>query len=861
MGQVFLLGHFLIDFLQRASGGTAATGHGSPLPETSTFLLPLMTSSTPFGRTLQGLGFLAMLFPLAAAAQQQPAGSIQGTLLDQANGQPIPFANVVVLRAQDSTFVTGAASGENGSFSLSTLGLGTYIMKASVIGYQGLRRSVALTAATPTVKLGTLKLAPTATQLGGVTVQGERAAVQESLDKKVINVEKDLSSVGGTAVNVLQNVPSVTVAADGTVSMRGSSNITILIDGKPSSAANSGAGGNRLEQIPASSIERVEVVTNPSARYDAAGAGGVLNIILKKQKKDGWNGQAMLNLGSRDKYNPSLSLNRRVGKLNTFGSLDLRDDTYRSRMWSDQFTTLENQELHTYQQGNNIRHTKNYSGRLGFDYTLPANQSLTVTLEPNFNRSSNRGTQLATLSGATNARIGSTFGVEENVDNIEGSVDYRRTWDAHKGRELTANSYYTFLNADVVVAQRNTEGSPDLLEWKQDLQVGLHAVGGQVDYVHPLGEKARFDTGLKGQWQTNSGTDDFLRQQTDGPSFNRLPDRSYAYDFQEYTQAGYATYQQEIEKWTMQGGLRAEYTNTSGQVIGGNGPFKLEYLNLFPSASVARKLSGADQRLQLSYSRRLNRPGFMQLLAFPLYQDQRTYRIGNPTLRPEYINALELGHQVTMGQASLTSTVFYRHTTNAIQRLVRLDTTATRLYGAGAVITAQYAANFGQATSYGAELSLNQPIAKWWRLTASGSLFQNTVTAATGNEANRRVVSGTARLMNSFTPTPKLDIQLTGNYRAAAVTAQGRIAPVGSMDIALRQRLFNDRGAVTFRVSDVFNTQRNRTETFTNDFRATYYNKWESRVAFLGFSWYMGSNKPPKKIENQPQGGGGGFGG
>ncbi|UOQ76884.1 carboxypeptidase-like regulatory domain-containing protein [Hymenobacter sp. 5516J-16] len=171
-----------------------------------------MTTSLSSGRALRGLGFLAMLFPLAAAAQQQPAGSISGTLLDQANGQPLPFTNVVVLRAQDSSFVAGAETAENGRFALEKLGMGNYLLKASAVGYQGLRRTVALTSATPTLQLGPMKLKSTATQLAGVTVQGERAAVQESLDKKVINVEKDLSSVGGTAVNVLQNVPSVTVA-------------------------------------------------------------------------------------------------------------------------------------------------------------------------------------------------------------------------------------------------------------------------------------------------------------------------------------------------------------------------------------------------------------------------------------------------------------------------------------------------------------------------------------------------------------------------------------------------------------------------------------------------------------------------
>ncbi|WP_277227274.1 TonB-dependent receptor [Hymenobacter sp. YC55] len=791
-------------------------------------------------------------------------GSVSGTLLDQKTGQPLSFASVVLLQAHgDSSFVAGAQTADNGAFELAKVAAGQYMLKATVLGYKPLRQLVTLTGTAPAARLGALKLAPTATQLAGVTVQGERATVEESLDKKVINVEKDLSSVGGTAVNVLQNVPSVAVSPDGTVSMRGSSNITILIDGKPT---NTATGGNRLEQIPASSIEKVEVVTNPSARYDAAGGGGVINIILKKQKKDGWNGQATLNLGTRDKYNTSLSLNRRAGKINWFGSYDFRDDRYRSLMNSKQTTILEGQELRVDQNGTNRRHNETHSGRLGFDYTISPEQSLTVSVEPNKNKGLNTGNQLATLTDATGTnRISSSFAVTEDVMNTEASVDYRHTWDAHKGREWTANVSYTNLLADVVVGQRNTEGSIDLREWKQDLDVTLNAASYQTDYVHPLSDKSRVEAGLKGQIMRNDGTDDFLRQAADGPSVERIADRSYAYEFREYTQAGYVNTQHELGKWRVQGGVRAEYTNTSGQVEGGTGKFKLNYLNLFPSATVVRTLPTADQRVQLSYSRRLNRPGFMQLLAFPLYQDQRTYRIGDPTLRPEYINAFELGHQVTIGKASLNSTVFYRQTTNAIQRLVRVDTTATRLYGNGAVITATYADNFGQATSFGGELSYNQPLTSWWRLTASGSLFQTNVTAATGNESSRRTVSGTARLMNSFTPTPKLDVQVTGNYRAAVITTQGRLAPVGSVDVALRQRLFNDRGALTLRVSDLFNTQRNLTEVYTTnagtDFRARYYNKWESRVGYLGFSWYLGSNKPPKKIENQPQGGGGGFGG
>ncbi|TGE28999.1 outer membrane beta-barrel family protein [Hymenobacter metallicola] len=819
-----------------------------------------MNFSSTFCRALRCLGLLVTLAPLGLQAQNTTggAGSVSGVLLDNTNSQPLPFANVVLLRAQDSSFVHGVQTTETGAFALEKVAAGTYLVRATVLGYKPLRRTVALTSATPNVQLGSLKLISTATQLAGVTVQGERAAVVDNLDKKVINVEKDLTSVGGTAVNVLQNVPSVSVDQNGTVSMRGSSNITVLIDGKPSGATNGGTG-TRLEQIPASAIEKVEVVTNPSARYDAAGSGGVINIILKKQRKDGWNGQATGNVGTADKYNSSLSLNRRQGKINLFGSYNMRDDRYRNRNTVDQTAVVEGQTFVVTQDGRSQRHSSSHDGRLGLDYALSPEHSLTFTVEPHMNRGLNTGTQNALLNNTPQVN---TQRVSENVNNVDVSTDYRRTWQAHKGRELNASLGYTNLWANVVIGQQLTSNAVVEPEWKQDLGVKMDVVYNQIDYTHPLDSTSRLDLGLKGQWQTNHGTDDFLRQNTDRPDeYLRIADRSVAYTFQEYLQAGYATYQLQRGKWSYQGGVRAEYTHTQGNVQGGQGAFSLNYLNLFPSATVVRTLPG-DQRLQLSYARRLNRPNFMQLLAFPLYQDQRSYRLGDPSLRPEYINAFEIGHQVSMGGASLSTTVFYRQTNNAIQRLREIDEEATAENGSAGVVTAELNRNFGRTQSYGAELSLNQPLAKWWRLTASGSLFRNTVTALANTEASRSNLTGTARLMNSFTPTPKLDVQVTGTYRAAVITPQGRLLPQGGVDVALRQKLFADRGALTLRVSDIFNTQRQRIEAFgDNGFRASYVNKYETRVGYLGFSWYFGSNKPPKKIESAPQGGGGGFGG
>ncbi|GAA3997147.1 outer membrane beta-barrel family protein [Hymenobacter fastidiosus] len=812
----------------------------------------------PFSWSLRRLTLLFPLLPLALQAQNP--GRVTGSLLDQSTTQGIPFANVVLLSRQDSSFVAGAQTTETGAFAIERVAPGSYLLRASVLGYRPLRKTIAVTGAAPEVRLGELQLHAVATQLAGVVVQGERAAVVDNLDKKVINVEKDLSSVGGTAVNVLQNVPSVSVDQNGTVSMRGSTNITVLIDGKPSGATNGGTG-TRLEQIPASAIEKVEVVTNPSARYDAAGAGGVINIILKKQKKDGWNGQATANIGSQDKYNPSLSLNRRTGKLNVFGSYDLRDDRYRNINNSHQTTVLEQKTLTIDQRGLGQRHNRNHSGRVGLDYTLSPEQNLSITVEPNQTRNNNVGNQLATLRAGSTApsQQENRLYVTEKVNTLDISSDYRRTWAAHKGRELTTSLGYSTVGADVNVGQQLTTETATQPEWQQDLRIRLHAYYGQLDYTHPLDSLSRLDLGLKGQWQQNNGADDYLMlYHPEQPT--RVADRSFTYDFTEYLQAGYATYQTQRGPWSYQGGLRAEYTHTYGQVVGGQGAFDLRYFNLFPSATVARTLPH-DQKLQLSYARRLNRPNFMQLLAFPLYQDPRYYRLGDPALRPEYINSFELGHQATVGSASLSSTLFYRQTNNSIQRIREVDTVATRKNGAGGVVTAELNRNIGQSTSYGVEVSLNQALAKWWRVAASGSLFRNQITAATGTETSRRNLTGTARLQNTFNPTSKLDLQLTGTYRAAVITPQGRLAPQGGIDVALRQRLFNDRGALTLRVSDVLNNQRQRIEAYGPGFAASYYNKYETRVGYLGFSWYFGSNKPPKKIESQPQAGGGGFGG
>ena len=846
-----------------------------------TFLASSVASR--FGRLLLGAAAITLLPLSAATAQTTGAGRVSGRLVEAGTSTPVPFSDVLLLRAADSTFVAVAQTSEQGSFKALNLPYGTYLLRVQDLNYRVLRRRFNLTASTPTIEFPTFGMTTaTATRLGEVVVTGQKATVVEELGKRVINVERDLGSIGGTAANVLQNVPSVSVDMNGTVSMRGTSNLTILIDGKPAGVGNGAAGGPRLDQIPASRIAQVEVITNPSAKYDASGGGGVINLITKKDHKDGTNGTAALNLGTQDKYAGTLSLNRKQGKVNWQAAYDGRDVTYQSHGHAEQTARLllngTPATVTTTQNGIGSERHVNHSLTVGADIELPKNQTLSLSVQPATER--NLEAERQVLTQRTNdGPVTSTRGQQDldvKVKLLEYSGNYRRTWEKHAGRELTANFGGVTIDANVPVVQRQfaEADNPAVAQpgTRQQLNLKANIQFGQVDYVQPLLDgKGRLETGLKFERQSNRGSNTFgyaTSESTSSP-FLDDPTRSLTYTFEQVVPAGYVTLQRPLgKKWSTQLGLRGELTHNGGSIVGGagiaeRGSLAQNYFNLFPSATISRELGkeAGQNRLQLSYARRLDRPNFMQQLPLAIYQDPRSYRLGNPRLRAEYSHNIELGHQLTLGAATLTSTLFARITTDAIQRLRYVDTLATRLAGLGAgLVTAETYLNAGTTTNLGAEFSLSQPLAKWWRINASTSLYRAQI-ASNGLGTNRQALVGTVRLTNNLTIRPTLDVQLSGNLRSAQIMAQGRQLPQGQVDLALRQRLFSDRAALTLRLADMLNTQQNRSEINTDALTSYRYNKDESRVAWLGFTWYLGASKAkPGRIESAPQGGGG-FGG
>ena len=822
-----------------------------------------------FGLLLPALwGLGGCLLPTASVAQ---TGAVRGTLLDAGSREPLPFATVAIYRAgaTDSSLVTGGQTLENGSFTLDKLGLGSYTLRASALGHAPLRRALTLTSAAPNAALGPLLLAPAATDLAEVTVQGQRDPVVNGLDKKVINVAKDLTSVGGTAVNVLQNIPSVTVDQGGQVSLRGTANVTIYIDGKPTGAAGGGRA-TRLDQIPASRIETVEVMTNPSAKYDAEGGGGIINIVLKKQRDDGVNGSVSANAGTGDKYNTSLSLNRRKGKLNIFLSYDWLEEAYDRRTLVRQNATsaegtgprFARISTRTDQVSEGSNGNATHAGRLGFDYAFSDQHSLTLALQPSYNRNRNPEDLRTTLTttyayrelgrpdSLSTAPLRAANLVASKYPAIDYTLDYRRTWANKPRRELTFGAVYSPLTGQQVLRQRQNEGQPLELLQQQDIHFTINQGAAQVDHVYPLGEKGRLDAGLKTTYRHTDGTYDFTREE-DGATV-RDASRSTSYLFDEYVQAGYVQYQNETaRKLSVQAGLRVEATTLRGQLRTTGEKFPQDYVNFFPSATLSQVLPH-DQELQLSYSRRINRPDVPLLLPFANYSDPRNYRVGNVRLRPENVNALELTHQLSWGRASLTSTAFYRLIQNQIQRYRAIDDSAS--VGTGYVVTRNTLVNIGHNETYGLELSLSQPLTKWWRLLANASAYRNTVSATTGTEADLRNFAYTARLNTTLSPHKKLDIQLTSTFNSAAVTPQGRIQAIYFTDIAASLRVLHERGTITARVSDVFDTNRLLFYSYAVGYEADFDAKRETRVAWLGFNYRFGNEQ--QRRTPQARGGG-----
>ncbi len=779
-------------------------------------------------------------------AQQGPGSLVKGRITDSLSGTPLGYASIQAFSLPGDQLLREAISEDNGAFSLE-LPYGRYYVEVTFMGYAS-RRSApfTLSAEKPTTELGNLSLAPAAGQLEEVIVQGQKSTMQLTLDKRIFNVGQDISNVGGSALDILSNIPSLSVDPEGNVRLRGSDNVRILIDGKPSGLV-SFKGGSGLQQLQASMIERVEIITNPSARYEAEGMAGILNIILKKDKKQGFNGSLELISGDPANFGGAANLNYRHNKINFFINYGItyRKNPGRSNLYQEVYTpdtlSILKQQNNVVVQGlvNNIRG--------GIDYFFSENSVLTgyyLFRRSDANRIMNIRYEdfLFNTSGTPSV---STRKQDENEDepNSEYSLAYKRSFA--ENHELTAEvkfldnwessnqmfyqHYFASGGAVLPVTSVTQRSLND--EWEKHLLA-------QLDYSKPLWKDGKMEAGFRTSFRDM--TNDYVVSELDeAGNFIPFPEYDNVFFYDENIHAAYGILSNKTKKFSYQAGLRAEWTDVQTTLEKTNEVNPRNYMNLFPSAHFSYEMKKQNS-LQLSYSRRVRRPFYNDLSPFFTFSDSRNYFSGNPDLDPEFSNVFEIGHLKTFDNGSFLSSLYYRDTHGKIHSIRRVGNNGYSTTRPENLLSEQ---------SFGVEFISSYSPFNWWKTDLNLNFFHADIDGSNilkGYTASTNSLTAQHTSRFSF-PRRQLDLQFRVNYEAARKTVQGEQRSICYADFSASKDLFKGNGTVSLSVIDLFNTRISRYISTGPNFYTRGENQYRRRQVNLTLAYRIRQAKQAKQ--------------
>ena len=768
------------------------------------------------------------------SAENRHAGLVFGQLVDGQSDEALMFASVVLHHVADSSMTGGSISDETGRFVIEQVPYGKYYIAISYVGYpRQTINDIHIRPEKPIHDTGILTIAPDASLLSEITVTASRELMEVGLDRRVFNVAQELTSVGGTAMDVMQNIPSVAVDFDGNVSLRGSNNVTILIDGRPSSLLGM-SGSEALLQLPSDMIERVEVITNPSVRYDADGTSGIINIVLKKEKRQGYNGMITTNVSSNGRYSGSVNMNYFVGRVNVFGnysgnisSTDGYGSNFSSSFLAD--TTYMDQNM-LFENDMNVHNLT-----LGVDFAIDNYNTLTASFGTN-SRDRNGLNQIDYYSMDKSFDIKDMF-VRESESSMDNSgfqvnLSHRRTY-TERFREWTTD--LTFSSRSMLNAEENRQYThPALGTDAQSLLQNTLSEGDnkmfrlRSDYVYPLGESTKLETGAQAYIRERGSDFAFFDFDHQMQLWGNNMGLSNYFIYNEQILSAYGIYSTMLGNYSLMGGLRVEHTSVQADQRTTGQQFDDNYFSLFPSFHIRRNLAG-NQSVQLSYGRRINRPNERNINPFVSYTDPYNLSFGNPGLQPEFTNSLELGFARYGRRTTINPSIYYRHTSGMVTRFRTMDEQGV------AYTTFE---NLNTGISYGAEMVLSHRIADFWRANGTVSYFRRTVEGGNPQMQLRNdSYSWSARLMNNFTFSRGWTAQLSGFYRSPMVMIQGEMKAMYSADLAIRKTVLNNNGTITLRLSDVFNTQRFQMYNYGDNFTLDLERRRNSRMVFIGFSY------------------------
>ena len=791
------------------------------------------------------------------------SGKISGKIVDAQTNETIPYASALLLDRKTKGTIKLVQTDLDGNFNITNIANGVYTFKASYVGYQTMvRDSISITGALKSINLGTIKMKTgTGNILNEVTVTGQKPTMQLGIDKKVFSVEQSLVSEGGNATDVLQNVPSVQTDMDGNVSLRGASDVKVLIDGKQSLIAG-GDVAQILKSIPASSIETIEVITNPSAKYDAEGQAGIINIVLKRNKKLGFNGNVSLSAGNRDNYNGNTSLSFQNSKVNLFANYGYRynnrpNSGYNSIFYNNSINGIANVSQDNSQTDLN----KGHSLKVGVDYYVA--QKSVLSLSGGLNTRGGDEDELMAVNeyGVNNTPI--NLSSRNNLENTKGtsydvSLDFSQKFKK-AGEELTFNLSYGTGNRDNYELYHTDKyfENGTIVSLPQDVQKTNRLRDNsnyniQLDYTLPLGKAGKLETGYRSQ--INKSASNTIADSLINNSY--VFSRTLSNDFNSTDQvhAIYANYQNKMDNFGYQIGLRAEDATLDTEMGAYNvnnniyyTPGKVAYTRLYPSIFLTQKLKN-EQQIQLNYSRRVNRPRGWDTNPFLDVSNPYNHRRGNVNLKPEDVHALELSYSKFFKKATFIGTTYFRKTNDLIQRL-RSDPDENG-------VTLTIPQNLTSGTSTGVELIGRFDLVKKWNFTTNFNLYHRKVEGvpAFGTFDNEGV-SYNANITNNISLPYNISLQFRADYRSKEVLAQGTFKAMYGFDAGAKMDLMNKSASLSFNIRNLFGTRKFQMESATNTATINFGRIMATNMASLTFSYRFGKNdfnfKKNKKTEQE----------
>ncbi len=790
-----------------------------------------------------------VIFSTSYSFGQNKGVTISGLIKDKVEKSALSYVSVALKTEKDSAFVAGTVSNEEGRFTLSNIQPSNYYFEISLTGYMTKRQAIYVGSLSEFLDIATIDLEKDIQKIGEVSVLAKQDDVGGKMEKKTFKVEDNISQNGGSILQTMQNLPGVTVQ-EGKVQLRGNDRVTVLVDGKQTALTGFG-NQSGLDNIPASAIEKIEIINNPSSKYDANGNAGIINIVMKKNKQEGFNGKVgfTTGLGSlwvrqenlpsirpqyqfTPKINPSVSLNYRKKKINVFFQAD---NLYTETLNKNEFVTR------TYDNGTVInqqlkrnRNTNFFTSKVGFDWSINDKNTLTISALFGSEKIIDRGDQpFFDANNSTRIRLWQ-FLEDELKTTAMATVSYQHKFK-QAGHLLNIGLNYTFHREDEKYFYDNylpaTSGT-DAFKLLSDEQV----YDFNLDYIKPL-KYGRIETGIKLRNRNIPTNMQFI------PGVNSVLDTNAGgwATYQELIPAVYGNYVFENKKWEAELGLRVEYVKIQYDVNPNHNTYKSDgyhYTQPFPSGRLAYKINDRN-KISIFYNRRVDRPNEVDIRIFPKYDDAEIIKVGNPALRPQFTNSIELGYKTSWSKGYFYSAAYHRFADGTITRISSIAPNSNLIY---AIFQ-----NAGRSYNTGLEVVLAQEVAKWYSFNLNLNGYHNQINAFrvenkypvtnTFTADEQDIISGNIKLNNTFHLPKNFDAQLTAIYLAPDIIPQGKIAQRFSLDIGIKKSLQKGKGELFLNATDILNSMITKKEIQGQGFKYTSTDYYETQVIRLGYNY------------------------